>query len=225
MYRIGARNHLGQLAPYLSGIKKSQVPFALAQTMNKIADDVKKDVWPAVLERELDRPNPTTKKGTVYTRATKNNPRVFIYFKPFVEKYILPQILGGPIIGGAQSPGYEAVPYNLRTNKYGNIGGLKGGRLSRLLKDGNHFRKKIKGVDGIWRRYPKSRRNPNGRIKLVVMFGKNFTYTPKLRTPLQRSVLQYVTRKSQPIFARELRRAIKKNPAKALATAQKMGLV
>ena len=133
------------------------MPFAAALGINDALTLVRAKS-PSVLERDLDRPTPFTKRGIFVQRASKGKLFGVVGFKDVQAGYLKLQVEGGE-----RTPKGRAliVPVGQRLNKYGNI---PRGAVARSVANSNVFAGKIKGRAGIYRR------NRSGRVKLLVAF-------------------------------------------------------
>jgi CheY-like chemotaxis protein len=113
-----------QLTRKLNRAQREQVPFAIAQTLNALADDTANAIT-VQMDRYLDRPTPFTKKaylggrGFKGKRATKRSFEAILIPGDIQAKYLKFQIEGG-----IRRPDQKAilVPTKLAPkNKYGNL--------------------------------------------------------------------------------------------------------
>jgi hypothetical protein len=157
------------------GRMKKQIPFAASVAMNKTVVDIQK-VEKAAIVRELDRPRPGTIKAIRVSRSNKRRLSASVFILPAVDRFIRYQVEGGtrPPRGKA-----EAVPVDIRLNKYGNIAGRRSGKLSKLLARPDTFSATIKGVAGIWQR-AKGRGRRTG-LTLLAAFESQTTYRPRFK--------------------------------------------
>ena len=129
-----------QLTKNLTRVQREQVPFAIAQTLNALGDDVARAVT-VQMDRYLDRPTPFTKKAYVGgrgfkgKRATKRNFEAILIPGDIQAKYLKFQIAGG-----TRLPDQKAilVPTKLAPkNKFGNL--TRGNRKRMVAGGGNFF--------------------------------------------------------------------------------------
>jgi hypothetical protein len=204
----------------LAGTQK-QVRFAAAVALTRTAAEVK-DALPAVMERELDRPTPFTKRGIFVTRATPATLTAVVGLMDRQAGYLKYQIAGGE-----RRPGPRGIklPGNITLNSFGNIprgvidklkvsaqDGTLGKGLARRLGVGNR-RKGAAPIElflgkptgrgwekapmGIWRRVPGS---PGKLIPVVVFEDTPVRYRPRFN--MRRAALDVVRREWDRQFAR-----------------------
>ena len=181
---------LGSLA-LLSGNMRRVTSNTLNSTSFQMA---RKDI-PRILERDLDRPTPQTKKSGRFKKSTPSALKATVFFAPFAERYLLKTVTGGKTVD-------KPVPIELRLNRYGNIPSLKGSRkIKQLLARRDVFRGTINGLEAIWQR--------KGN-KLIPLIGLNID-------PVSRPRLRFASRMKRaaelrvPVNAvRELRRELRK---------------
>lgn len=152
-------------------LEKKQLPFAIAKSLTKTAQDVKAESE-RQLERKLDRPTPFTRRAFGLRRATKTRQVATVFIKDIQAEY-----LEYAIEGGTRSPERKAnlVPVSIRLNKYGNIPSkAKGRKIRALLAKPNVFQGTVRGVSGIW-----ERTNKNTRLKLLIRFEDTVKYKPR----------------------------------------------
>jgi len=155
-------------ATRLLGAMKKQVPFAASIAMNKTAASIQK-VEKAAMKRELDQPRPATVKGIRVSRSNKRNLRAAVFVLPAIDKFLRYQVQGGTRSPRGKA---EAVPVQLRLNRYGNIPGRRQGKLAKLLNRPDTFSGTVKGVAGIYQRVGKGKRF----LKLLVAYENRVTY-------------------------------------------------
>lgn len=173
----------------LSGIAKTQMPFAAALGINDVAGQIA-EAERSALNRDIDRPTTFTTRGLTTQRATKRKLVGVVGFKPVQAEY-----LGLQATGGTRRAKRKAVvvPVNQRLNKYGN---MPKGAIKRALARPDTFSGTVKGVAGIWQR-PKvgKRRTKAGGagtgaagtvgarkgLKLLVAYRDAVSYSPRLK--------------------------------------------
>lgn len=153
----------------LDNLAKKQMPFAASKAMNDTANDVKRALE-AQLPKKLDRPTPFSQRAFGIKRSSKRKLTVSIFIKDIQAEYLKYMVEGGTRYPKRTA---HAVPVNLRTNKYGNIAGNRGGKkIAALLAKPNTFEGTIKGVRGIWQRN-------RGGVKLLIAYEPKAEYEPR----------------------------------------------
>ncbi|WP_299076443.1 hypothetical protein [uncultured Paraglaciecola sp.] len=158
-------------ATRLLGAMKKQIPFAASVAMNDTATDIQK-VEKSAMHRELDNPRPATVKGIRVSRSNKRSLSASVFILPAINQFIRYQVVGGVRPPRSRT---EAVPFNMRLNKYGNIPGRRQGKLAKILAKPDTFSGTIKGVAGIWQR-GKGRNRTS--LTLLVAYENKTTYRP-----------------------------------------------
>ena len=153
------------------GTLKKQVPFAASVAINNTTRDVQK-VEHAAAKRELDEPRTSTIKGIRYQASNKRNLTGAVFVVSHVDKFLRYQIHGGIRRPRASA---EALPVNVRLNRYGNIIGRRQGKLRKLEARQDTYRAVIGGVYGLWQRTKKQ------GIRLLVAYEQRITYRPRFR--------------------------------------------
>ena len=210
---------LDKTLAHLAGMRK-QVKFAAAVALTRTAGAVR-DAMPDVMERELDRPTPFTKRGMFVQRATPATLTATVGFMDRQAGYLKYQIAGGtrtPTARGIKLPG------NIVLNSFGNIpkgmiaklkqsaqdGTLGKGIASRLgLKNRRKGAAPIelfygkpagrgwaKAPMGIWRRVPG---HPGKLIPVIVFEDTPAHYKPRFH--FEREALRVVNREWDRQFA------------------------
>lgn len=144
---------------FLAGMKK-QVKFAASVALTRTAGKVR-DAMPDVMDRELDRPTPFTKRGMFVQRATPATLTATVGFMDRQAGYLKYQIAGGtrtPTARGIKLPG------NIVLNSFGNIPKGMIDKLKQSAQDGTLGRG-IAGRLGL-----KNRRK--GAAPIELFFGK-----------------------------------------------------
>jgi hypothetical protein len=203
---------LDKTLAYLAGAQK-QVRFSAAVALTRTAQKVR-DAMPAVMDRELDRPTPFTKRGMFVTAARKDNLQAVVGFMDRQAGYLKYQIAGGtrtPTARGIKLPG------NIELNSFGNIprglidklkasaqDGTLGRGIARKLGVGNRrkgaapiqlfFGKPTgrlwaKAPMGIWRRVPGS---PGKLVPVILFEDTPAHYKPRFH--FERSAIEVVRR-------------------------------
>jgi hypothetical protein len=154
------------------GALKKQVAFAASVAINKTATDIQK-VERSAIRRELENPTPSVVKSIRVNRSNKRNLTASVYVLPVINNFLRYQIVGGtrPPRGKA-----EAVPVNIKLNKYGNVPGRRQGKLRKLLARPDTFNATIKGVAGI---YQRGKGKNNRSITLLAGYEPSVRYSKR----------------------------------------------
>ncbi len=174
MVSISLETDIKQVTKKAGRFYRKQVPFAVSLAMNKTTEDIQK-VERAAARRELDQPTPQTVKGIRSRQSNKRNLAAAVFIIPAIDKFLKYQIRGGkrPPRGKV-----EAIPSELKLNRYGNIAGRRGGRIAKLLARRDTFEATVGGVTGIWQR---GRGRNRSRVKLLIVYGGETKYKPRFR--------------------------------------------
>lgn len=200
MIRVSVEG-LQQTRAYLAG-QARQLRFAAALALTRTAQAVKA-AMPAVLEQQLDRPTPFTKRGLFVRAARKEDLTAIVGFQDIQARYLRRQIEGG-----TREPGPRGIklPGNIQLNTFGNIpkgaidklkAAAQNGQLSGALRKrlGVGGRRKGQGElqlffgkpqgrgwekapVGIYRRVPG---NPGKLVPVVVFEDTPAKYRPRLK--------------------------------------------
>lgn len=219
MIRIEVQG-LKQLQAHISGMGK-QLRYATAVALTKTARAVK-DAMPAVLERDLDRPTPFTKRGLYVKNARRDDLTAEVGFMDRQASYLKYQIAGG-----TRQPGPHGIklPGNILLNSFGNIPKGMIAKLKQAAQDGSLGRgiaKRLgvgnrrkgaapiqlfygkptgrgweKAPMGIWRRLPG---NPGKLVPVIVFEDTPAKYKP--RFDFKRRAEEVVAREWDKQFAR-----------------------
>lgn len=182
--------------------KAKQVRYAAAVALTRTANAVKA-AMPAVLEQQLDRPTPFTKRGLFVRPARKDDLAAVVGFHDIQARYLRRQIEGGTRQAG---PRGIKLPGNIELNTFGNIpkgaidklkaaaqSGQISGALRRRLGVGGRRKGQAtlqlffgkpqgrgweKAPVGIYRRVPG---NPGKLIPVVVFEDTPARYKPRLK--------------------------------------------
>ena len=148
---INVRADFTEVAGFMKSLRKDMKKVA-ASSVNRTMFLMKTEDWPAVARTEIDKPTRFTqsKNANRYKKATPSRAVGRFYLSPVQERYLLPQIKGATLRG-------KVMPSNIRLNRFGNIAGLRGGKvINRLLNRKDHFRDTIGGLDAIWNAQPRA---------------------------------------------------------------------
>ncbi|WP_131753584.1 hypothetical protein [Burkholderia vietnamiensis] len=175
----------------LNDLVKKQLPFAIAQGINRTAQRVA-DAEVENLADTLANPSPFTRRSVGVKRARKNDPTAVVFMKDIAASYLEPYE-----IGGVHKLNSRALlnPKNIRLNQYGQ---LPRGTLAMLKGRPDIFIGAVKTVsgetiNGVWQRPTNTTRvtllnargkrlgklnkvdatqnNGRGRLKLLIRFG------------------------------------------------------
>ena len=128
-----------QLTKNLTAMQRQQVPFAIAQTLNGLADDAAKAIT-FQMDRYLDRPTSFTKKAYVGgrgfkgKRATKRNFEAILIPGDIQAKYLKFQIAGG-----TRLPDQKAILVPTRISPKNKFGNLSRANRKRIVAGGGKF--------------------------------------------------------------------------------------
>lgn len=198
MIRVEVKG-IEQTLARLSG-QARQVRYAAAVALTRTARKVAA-AMPALLERDLDRPTPFTKRGLFVLAAKKDSLAATVGFKDRQASYLKYQIAGGtrqPTARGIKLPG------NIELNSFGNIpkgmidklkaaaqNGTLSSAISKRIGAGNRRKGAApiklfygkptgrgweKAPIGIWRRIPG---NPGKLVPVVVFEDTPAKYRPR----------------------------------------------
>ena len=181
------------------GALKKQIPFAASVGINNTLKDIRK-VEQAAIARELDKPTRSTVRGIRYKGSTKRNLVGAVFIIPHIDKYLRYQIHGGKRKPRSR---VEALPAQIKLNRYGNIPGRRQGKLRKLAARKNTFSATIGGVAGLWQRAGSKGR----RLKLLVAYEQHTQYKPKFR--FYHHAEKTVVRRWPRNFNRAISRALK----------------
>lgn len=187
-----------RLTRRLTHIERDQYPFAVAYAITKTAQHIQGEETKAI-EKCFDRPTPFTKRAVGIKAATKTIPEGEVFLKDKQAAY-----LGLQVTGGTRRPKRRAliVPWkHIRLNKYGNIPGLRTGKIQKLLARRDTFSGRVKGVDGIWQRLR------GNRLKLLIAWEPKANY--KKRFAFYAIALRGFRERFAPQFKRSLAMALK----------------
>lgn len=216
----------------LTELEKSQIPFAMAQTINGLAFRIR-DGWKGAIRAEFKNPRTFTVNAPLVTKATKSNLTGVVFMRDQAAggiapaKYLLAQVFGGEArlkrsekaltALGLLPDGMRVAPgRGARLDASGDISGRQFKGIISGLKDksSGYFaitdRAKSHLKPGVFQRKG-TRRKRNIRSIL------NFIPAPKYNKRLQlfeiaRKVQQ---RNAQALFSKELDRAVKSTFSKA----------
>ncbi|MFZ9559251.1 MAG: hypothetical protein ACO27M_05420 [Vulcanococcus sp.] len=167
MLRVDLTENVTKTMDSLTVLQKQQLPFAIARALTRTAAEFSMDALPKVMERQLDRPTPFTKRAGRYIPATKENQTAKVYLAPLQYRYLRFQIRGGLRIQKGFEAKYESIAQTIekrqmvpgsaaRLNQYGNVSraailkmgqeaSVKGGKVFVGIPQGRN-------TFGVWQR-------------------------------------------------------------------------
>ena len=213
---------------WLAGQQK-QVRLGAARALTRMAGRVK-DALPAVMEQELDRPTPFSKRGWFVRRATPSTLTATVQLMDRQAAYLRYQIAGGARQAG---PRGIKLPGNIVLDTFGNIprgliaklkaaaqNGTLGPAVAKRLNAHGNRRKGAAPLQlflgrpagphwrnaplGIWRRVPG---NPGKLIPVIVFEQRPAHYRPRFNP--QRAAAGIVARHWRGEFAASLADAMR----------------
>jgi len=149
-------------ASRLRKMQRTQIPFATAQAMNKTIAQVHQ-VERIRARADLDEPMSTTINAIRYKRTHKRELEAKVYILPAVSRFLRYQIEGG---SRAPRGSVEALPRDIKLNRFGNIPGRRTNKIGKLLQKPNVFEAKRGSINGIWQR------TRSGGLKLLIEYKK-----------------------------------------------------
>lgn len=189
MIRIDLTENVEQAMQRLNVLQKQQLPFAIARSLTRTAAEFSMDVLPKVMEQQIDRPTPFTKRAGRYLPATKENQTAVVYLADLQDRYLRFQVRGGSRIQKGMEAKYESIAEAIRTrqlvpgqgarlNQYGNVSRYAIQRLGEeaQVRGSKVFIGELKagGPFGVWRKEGR-------KVKAVfVEPGSKPTYRQKL---------------------------------------------
>lgn len=168
------------------GKLSNQVPFATSLAMNNTAVDIQ-TVEKVKIVSDLDEPTPQVIKSIRVQRSNKRNLNAAVFVLPAISEFLRFNIVGGVRAPRGQT---EAVPVQIRLNKYGNIPGRRQNKIAKLLAKPDTFSGVVRGVPGIYQRGRGRMRNKT--VKLLLAYESRTTYRP--RFPFYRYAQQTLNR-------------------------------
>ena len=204
---LSITNNINSISRGLTKQAKRQVPFAMAQTLTKLA-------FKAMMEekrqapRYLDKPTPFTIGGFKYKKATKRNLISLVYVLDKNTKYMKYAIEGGIKKAAGRSMLHPTA--NTKLNKYGNI------PRKYLAKSLANKAKFFVGIPdgmsgqenyGLWERHGGKKGKRNHRIKMMATFVKSRRYTAKM--PFYRITQEVIDKNANNIFNQEFNEAMR----------------
>lgn len=175
----------------LDSIQRKQVPFALANTINDLLFEGRKEETQA-MTKHLHKPSPFTKKGLQVQKANKRELVGVMLIPENRWKYMKWQVEGGT------ESGTHSVPVNAKTKASGSMG--RGG-VARLLRRKNVRVMRISGKSGVYQA------NRDGSLKLLVHFASSATYKPKY--PYGDATQRNINQRAETLMAKNLARALR----------------
>jgi len=212
MLKVDISSNIDAIAKKLVNQYPEHVRFATSKAINSTLDRTKK-VLDRKLITQLKSPTPFTKKALYVWYSNKRTLKGEIGVKRIQAEYLKYQIKGGTRLPKGRK---EAVPAEIRLNKYGNIPGRHAGAIRKLLEKPGVFQATIKGVSGIWQRgnrtragrFSVARRRRGNDIRLLVYYAPYVQYDKKPFTFYEtgeKTIRRYLIRE----FNQAIRRAAK----------------
>jgi hypothetical protein len=164
----------------------------LPYTLTQCAFEGRKELQ-GTLERYISKPVPATKRGIFYTKANHLDKTPFseVRWSPLAWKYMKYAVIGGNRRGSA--------PVAARKNAYGNV--VPSQRASRIKGNANIFRKRVNGLDGLWKK-------TRGGVSLMHVYKESMRYEVIL--PMQSIVYQKAASVFQAKFKSNMEGAIRR---------------
>ncbi len=169
MFEFSVKSDIDKTIKAVGSFYAKQVPYAASVGINNTLKDVQK-LEQAAIKRDLDNPTPSTVKGIRISRSNKRNLVGSVFIIPNIDKFLKYNIEGGTRPPRSRA---EAVPVDIKLNRYGNIPARRQGKLAKLLSRPDTFSATIKGVAGIWQRGKGRNRN---RVTLLVAYESQTRY-------------------------------------------------
>jgi hypothetical protein len=150
MISISVRSNAAALQRQLSDLAKTQLPFAIAQGINKTAARVAEAEQQNIRDT-FEHPTPFTQNSVGLRKARKSNPTALIYMKDIAAAYLRPYETGG-----VHKLNSRALlnPKDIRLNQYGQ---MSRGTLNTLKSRPDVFIGTVKmtsgeAINGVWQR-------------------------------------------------------------------------
>lgn len=129
---IDLTENVARVAAQLDDFARTQLRFAVARALTRTAAEFSQDELPNVLEAQLDRPTPFTKRAGRFIPARKDNLTAAVYIAPLQSRYLRYQVYGGTRIQKGFETKYESIAdairnrrlvptRRVRLNQYGNV--------------------------------------------------------------------------------------------------------
>jgi hypothetical protein len=175
MLSISVRSNAKALSRQLDAFVQKQLPFAIAQGINKTAARVA-EAEKANIEQTFENPTPFTRNSVGVRKARKNSPTAIVYMKDIAAGYLKPYESGG-----VHKLNSRALlnPKDIKLNQYGQ---LSRGALSNLKGRPDIFIGPVKTKDGqvingVWQRPTDTK-----RVTLLNAKGKRLGKLNKLNS-------------------------------------------
>lgn len=198
MIRIDLTENVEQAMQRLNVLQKQQLPFAIARSLTRTAAEFSMDALPKVMEQQIDRPTPFTKRAGRYLPATKENQTAVVYLADLQDRYLRFQVRGGSRIQKGFERKYESIAETIasrqlvpgsgaKKDKYGNVSRYAIQRLGEeaQVKGSRIYIGELKGGGpfGIWRRYKTYEgKRKVGKVQAVFVEPANLpNYNERLR--------------------------------------------
>jgi hypothetical protein len=153
---IRVNSNANDIARQLDAFVRKQVPFAVAQGINRTAARVA-DIERRNIQQTFAHPTPFTQKSIGVSKAKKTSPTAVVYLKDIAASYLQPFETGGVHKLNSQA---LLNPKNIRLNQYGQ---LTRGSLANLKGRPDVFIGAVKTADGqtingVWQRPTNTKR-------------------------------------------------------------------
>ncbi len=200
--QLSISDNIDKVAKNLSKTQRKQVPFAIAQTLTKLAYEASQEEKKQA-PRHMDRPTPYTVKGFRYRKANKRSLEALVYVQD--REY-----MDFTVHGGRATPRGRALVHPARNSKLNKYGNMPRRYVSKALANKQKFFSGIpKGMvgqenAGIWQRYG---RGKNQRIRMVAQWKPSRRYQAQF--PFYEIAGQVVAGRANKIFNQQLERALR----------------
>lgn len=224
MINIKIDHNFGEVTEEVKGLLTKQIPFsalrALQVTMRQANDDMRKKM-PYFI---LGGPVAFTKRGFLYTKPkSKRAIHAKLYIADKQWEYMKHVVVGGvKRFNKSRHGGAHLNIKETKFNKYGNMPARlkksaawktnlnQGGGEDGLAKDQFiatiKFRSGAK-VTGLWKRLKRSRKNPKGKVKLLISFNET-TYDYNQTVPFNSSGQRFLVRRFKRAFPKAFKKVI-----------------
>ncbi len=170
-FTLNVRNDFRRFSDTLNHFQRTQLPFAAAKALTKVAQEVAAEQTKA-LETNLDRPVPFTKRAFGVLSARKTSLSATVFAKDIQAGYLQRAELGGTRLPEKKA---VVVPAQARLTGAGNI---PKGAVKASIASNRVFIGTIKGKAGVWQRLARSKRGQP--LKLLYRFKPRVEYRPQL---------------------------------------------
>lgn len=175
----------------------SQLPFAASVALNRTAKAMAAELREQLPEH-LDRPTPFTMRAFGMKASTKARLKATVLTRDIQAGYLIYQVRGG-----TRKPHRRAIPVPVTIRRNRRYGNMARHAIKNALANPHTFSGRIKGVDGIWQRVGRGRR----QLKLLVAWERSVEY--RKRFPFMGIATQVHARKFNREFYKAYRQALK----------------